>query len=177
VLIPGVLGPHEFFHVMVLVGLAFHWWFLWEVAGGARRQEVKLEAEEINQLIQESAGLGGLLNVQVEKVTKDTAVVRMPHLQKHLRSGGTISGPALMTLADVAMHSMVMAARGPDAGAAITSMTLNFLGRAPAADLVGRGRILNVGEKLIVMEVVIHSAADDSALAQVTGTFSLAQAE
>ncbi len=33
VLIAGVFGSHEFFHVFVLLGLSLHWWFVWETAG------------------------------------------------------------------------------------------------------------------------------------------------
>lgn len=33
VLIPGVFGSHELFHVAVLAGLSLHWWFVWETAG------------------------------------------------------------------------------------------------------------------------------------------------
>ncbi len=32
VLVPGVIGPHELFHVAVLVGLGLHWWFVFHVA-------------------------------------------------------------------------------------------------------------------------------------------------
>ena len=28
VLIPGVLGPHEIFHVAVIAGIGFHWHFI-----------------------------------------------------------------------------------------------------------------------------------------------------
>lgn len=34
VLIPGVVGPHEIFHVMVLLGIAWHWRFMRLVATG-----------------------------------------------------------------------------------------------------------------------------------------------
>ena len=32
VLVPQVVGPHELFHVMVLVGVTMHWWFVHRVA-------------------------------------------------------------------------------------------------------------------------------------------------
>lgn len=35
VLIPGVIGPHEMWHVAVLVGLGLHWWFAFQIAAGA----------------------------------------------------------------------------------------------------------------------------------------------
>jgi channel protein (hemolysin III family) len=34
VLIPHVAGPHELFHVAVLVGALFHWVFVWQFASG-----------------------------------------------------------------------------------------------------------------------------------------------
>jgi channel protein (hemolysin III family) len=34
VLIPGAVGPHELWHVAVLVGLAFHWRFVFQFASG-----------------------------------------------------------------------------------------------------------------------------------------------
>lgn len=33
-LIPGVIGPHELWHVAVLVGLGLHWRFVFQFAGG-----------------------------------------------------------------------------------------------------------------------------------------------
>jgi channel protein (hemolysin III family) len=37
VLVPGVVGPHEIFHLAVLAGLALHAGFIWNIAGRARR--------------------------------------------------------------------------------------------------------------------------------------------
>jgi len=36
VVIPGVVGPHEVFHLTVLAGLGWHWWFLYGVADERR---------------------------------------------------------------------------------------------------------------------------------------------
>lgn len=33
-LVPGVFGPHEFWHLAVLTGLGFHWQFIWQFADG-----------------------------------------------------------------------------------------------------------------------------------------------
>jgi hypothetical protein len=40
VLIPGVVGAHELWHVAVLVGLSLHWRFIFRFAGGAPDVEV-----------------------------------------------------------------------------------------------------------------------------------------
>ena len=33
--VPGVVGPHELFHVMVVAGALSQWWFVWRIAGDA----------------------------------------------------------------------------------------------------------------------------------------------
>jgi channel protein (hemolysin III family) len=32
VIVPGVIGSHELFHVAVLMGVACHWYFMWQIA-------------------------------------------------------------------------------------------------------------------------------------------------
>jgi channel protein (hemolysin III family) len=39
VLIPNVVGPHELFHLTVLAGLGWHWWFLYGVADERKAAE------------------------------------------------------------------------------------------------------------------------------------------
>lgn len=39
VVIPGIVGPHEVFHLAVLAGLGWHWWFLRSVADERRMPE------------------------------------------------------------------------------------------------------------------------------------------
>jgi channel protein (hemolysin III family) len=34
-MVPGIVGPHELFHVAVLAGIAFHWSFIRRIASGA----------------------------------------------------------------------------------------------------------------------------------------------
>lgn len=71
-------------------------------------------------------------NMQVEAVGDGQARVRMPVLPRHLRPGGTVSGPTLMTLADTAMYMALLGEIGLVALAVTTSLTINFL-RRPAA--------------------------------------------
>ena len=48
----------------------------------------------------------------VVKVT-DEAVIRLMADEKHLRFGGTVSGPAMFGLADVAMYVAILSRIGP----------------------------------------------------------------
>ncbi|HMP04480.1 MAG TPA: hemolysin III family protein [Gemmatales bacterium] len=51
VAIPGVLGPHEFFHLAVLAGLACHAGFIWELAHLARQGEIPHPPRPVSQNI------------------------------------------------------------------------------------------------------------------------------
>jgi channel protein (hemolysin III family) len=35
VIVPGIIGPHELWHIAVLVGLGLRWRFAFQIAGGA----------------------------------------------------------------------------------------------------------------------------------------------
>lgn len=92
-----------------------------------------------------------------------------------LRPGGTISGPVLMALGDMAAYLVILAAIGIVPLAVTTDLTAHFLRRpAPGADLIAEARLLKCGQKLAVADVFIHSdAASDGPVAHVVATYAL----
>jgi acyl-coenzyme A thioesterase PaaI-like protein len=52
---------------------------------------------------------------RIEEVGPLTSRLRMACNERHLRPGGTISGPAMMALADVALYAAILANIGPAA--------------------------------------------------------------
>ena len=42
VLLPGVVGPHELFHLAVLAGIAFHWAFIYRIAASDRTLDAQV---------------------------------------------------------------------------------------------------------------------------------------
>jgi uncharacterized protein (TIGR00369 family) len=96
---------------------------------------------------------------EVEAVRPDGLDVRLRVRAVHLRPGGTVSGPALMTLADTATYLALVARRGVAATPALTtSLTMQFLRRPPAGDLRARTTLLRVGSRLAVAEVIVVPA-------------------
>lgn len=102
-----------------------------------------------------------------------TCRVRMRHHPKNLRPGGTISGPAMMTLADFALYVAVLSVVGKVPLAVTTNLSINFLRKPGEGDLLGETRLLKAGKRLCVGEVVICSAGEDDPVAHVTGTYSV----
>ena len=53
---------------------------------------------------------------------ENDVTVKMPFRKELMRAGGTISGPALMTLADTAAYFVTLAHAGPHPGAATANL-------------------------------------------------------
>ncbi|WP_052341389.1 PaaI family thioesterase [Salinarimonas rosea] len=109
----------------------------------------------------------------VEAVGPLTARMRLDFHPRHVRPGGTLSGPSMMTLADLALYVAVLANVGPVALAVTTNLSFNFLRKPPQAALVADTRLLKLGRRLAVGEVTIRSEGADEPVCHATGTYAL----
>ncbi|MFG6487015.1 PaaI family thioesterase [Roseateles sp. BYS78W] len=106
-----------------------------------------------------------------------SVVVAHPVGESELRPGGTVSGPVMMTLADVALYIAILARIGIVPLAVTTNLAINFL-RKPRADrrVVARCRLMKLGRSLAVGEVWIFSEGEEEPVAHATGTYSIPKA-
>jgi len=109
----------------------------------------------------------------VEELRPLGARLRMAYHENQIRPGRTISGPTMMTLADVSLYVAVLSSIGPVALAVTTNLNINFLRRPAPRDLIAECRLLKLGRRLAVGEVVIFSDGEDEPVAHVTGTYSI----
>jgi uncharacterized protein (TIGR00369 family) len=109
----------------------------------------------------------------IEEVGYGTCRVRMKHHPKNLRPGGTISGPAMMSLADFALYVAVLSVVGRVPLAVTTNLNINFLRKPETGDLISETRLLKAGKRLCVGEVSIFSEGSEEPVAHVTGTYSV----
>jgi len=84
---------------------------------------------------------------------------------RHLRPGGTVSGPTMFMLADVGVYLAVLSLVGPKALAVTTGCSMDFL-RKPFADnvLYADVEILKLGRRLAVGDVRLRSGDDAAGL-------------
>ena len=110
----------------------------------------------------------------VDAVGDRMATVRHPIGEAELRPGGTVSGPVMMTVADVALYVAILGEIGIVPLAVTTSLNINFL-RKPSAErrVVGVCRLLKLGKRLAVGEVTLYSEGDDEPVAHAVGTYSI----
>lgn len=109
----------------------------------------------------------------LEAVGPLSATMRLDHHPRFLRPGGTISGPAMMALADYALYAAILSNIGPVALAVTTSLSFNFLRKPGAAGLIAECRLIKLGRRLAVGDVRITDAGTDELVCHATGTYSI----
>lgn len=133
----------------------------------------RITVEEFQALVAEELPVVHLFNMTAEHIGRGEAVMRMRCDERSVRPGGTVAGPALMALADVCMYAVVLGLIGRVELAVTTNLSINFLRKPPIGDVVAEGRILKLGKRLAVGEVLLRSDGSDELVAHVTGTYSI----
>lgn len=102
-----------------------------------------------------------------------TARLRWLTAERHLRPGGTVSGPAMFTLADYAFYVAVLAMIGREALTVTTTLTINFLRKPPPGELVAEARILKLGRLLATGDVMVRPASGGAPVAHASVTYAI----
>lgn len=109
----------------------------------------------------------------VDSVVAGHAQLSMLPGDAHLRPGGIVSGPTLMTLADTAAYVMTLAHIGPVAMAVTSSLTYQFLRACPVERIHADVRLLKLGRRLSVSDVQIWTESPDRLVGQATVTYAI----
>lgn len=111
---------------------------------------------------------------EVEQITADGLILRLRVKARHLRPGGTVSGPSMFALADVAIYLAILSRIGPRALSVTTSCAMDFM-RKPAAgvDLLAETRLLKLGRLLAVGDALIRSEGSDAPVARASMTYAI----
>ena len=131
-----------------------------------------MTAQQIETVIRRNTGAPGQPPFAVVDIGADHADIRLPYDEGMTRLGGTISGPVLMTLADAAMYTAIIA-HVPDGEYAVTShFHIDFLRRPRATDVLARAHLLRVGRRSVTCRVELFSGDFDTLVAHVSGAYA-----
>lgn len=133
----------------------------------------RITVDAFNRLLAESAPFQQVYGFETEEIRYGTSRVRLPAGEAHIRPGGTLSGPAQMALADFAMYAALLGAIGEVPLAVTTSLNINFLQRPQPGDLLASCRLLKLGKRLAVGDVMVYSEGQEQPVAHVTATYSI----
>ncbi|SEO06935.1 uncharacterized domain 1-containing protein [Pseudorhodobacter antarcticus] len=134
-------------------------------------------------IVMDVHALTGFLAAEFAQVAKDFTVlavtealleVRLNVGTQHLRPGGTVSGPSMFGLADVAMYLAILSRIGPVALAVTTNCSIDFM-RKPAAGraLIAQARVLKLGRVLAVGDVLLFSEGQTAPVARAGLTYAI----
>ncbi|MDX1541598.1 MAG: PaaI family thioesterase [Geminicoccaceae bacterium] len=134
----------------------------------------KITVDEFRELAFDGVPFVAGLDWRIERFEAGEIRVRLPYQDLLLRPGGTISGPALMALADVTLYGLVLSMIGRVELAVTTDLSFHFLHRPLPVDVVAEGRLLKLGRRLAIGEVLMHSEDRDGRLVcHVVGTYAI----
>ncbi len=135
----------------------------------------RITAQEIYALCEESLPWAGMMGFEITDIGKGTCRVRLPQSDRFLRPGGTVNGPALMSLADYGMYVAVLSRIGRVEMAVTTNLNCNFLRRPKPGAVIAVCRLIKLGKRLAYGEVSLYSEGDEDAgpVAHVTATYSI----
>ena len=135
--------------------------------------QAKMSAAELTQFMEQQFPQVNQ-DFVVEDVRDMGARIRMPVAERHLRPGGTVSGPSMFALADVSIYLAILAMVGPKALAVTTSCSMDFMRKPEAGvDLICECTLLKLGRVLAVGDVLIYSEGKSSPVARATMTYSI----
>jgi uncharacterized protein (TIGR00369 family) len=129
--------------------------------------------EVFNSQLLSKVPLAVHMNIRCEAVAKGSARLVMPYGPHLARPIDVVSGPALMTLADVALWAAVLSEAGPVEMVVTTNLTMNFLRKAAASDVVAEAKLMKMGRRLAVAAVELVSADTDDLIAHATATYAI----
>jgi uncharacterized protein (TIGR00369 family) len=138
-------------------------------------ERTQMTGEEVEAFLDEvfpQRNQGGAVS-RIEEVGPLFARVRLHYDERALRPGGTISGPTMMGLADLALYVAILANIGPVALTVTTNLSFNFLRKPGPRDLIAECRLLKLGKRLAVGEVALRSDGAPEIVCHATGTYSI----
>ena len=110
----------------------------------------------------------------IDAAGNKSSTIRHNITEAELRPGGTVSGPVMMFVADVALYVAILGEIGIVPLTVTTSLNINFL-RKPAADkaIIGVCKLIKLGRTLAIGEVSIYSEGNPEMVAHAVGTYAI----
>lgn len=132
-----------------------------------------LSAHAFTELLAEHMPQVGKAGLTVEEMGFGTCRIRLPVGADDLRAGGTISGPTMFSMADLALYGAVLSRIGPVALAVTSTMTITFLRKPGVKPLVAEGRVIRMGRRLAYGEISLFSDGEEEPVAHATGSYAI----
>ena len=136
-----------------------------------------------HSIVVDAAGLHAFLEAQFPQALETgSRIVRcdaaglsleLETTDQHLRPGGTLSGPTLMTMADAAAYLAILSRVGLKALAVTSGLQIHFLQKAVPGRLVADATVVRLGRRVAVVSVEFSNDGREGPVAIATVTYIL----
>lgn len=113
------------------------------------------------------------LDLSIENLDTDGAVLRMRFSEKLCRDNGVICGQALMSLADTAMVFAVSSAGGAYRPMTTVDQTMHFLRPAANTDVLADAKVVRLGRTMAFGSVTLTADSDPRPVAMAQLAYAL----
>ena len=143
----------------------------WYLSSGMTEPAITAAAflELLRVAMPEVAGAG----LSVEIPARGEVVARLPHDDRRIRPGGTLSGPTLFMLVDLALYGVTLSIVGMEPLAVTTDISMHFLRKPLPSELLCKARVLKAGRRLVIGDALVYMAGSDEPVAHGVGTYSV----
>lgn len=138
-----------------------------------QRAPSRITAEEFETALRFGIPIMEKFSYRMECLESGYARFRMSFDERHIRPGGTVSGPLLVMVADAALYAMVMSVLGMELMAVTSNLNIHFLRKPAPTDVIAEATMLRRGRRTIVGHVLLYSEGQDEPIAQVTGSYAI----
>jgi len=128
---------------------------------------------EFNQILIDKVPMAADMGIRADEIRKGSARLIMPYSQRITRPVDVVCGPALMTLADVALFAAVLSGVGPLEMTVTSNLNITFLRKAERCDVIAEASLLKLGRRLAMGAVELMSRDTDELVAHATATYAI----
>jgi uncharacterized protein (TIGR00369 family) len=123
---------------------------------------------EIEAILHRGVPLGATWGVRVVSASAAEAVLELPHNPELLRPGNTVSGPAIMGLADMAMWAVLLAGSEGRDESLTANMHVNFLRPCGPGPILATARLIKGQGRSVFGEILVRPVASENVAVHVT---------
>jgi uncharacterized protein (TIGR00369 family) len=131
--------------------------------------------DAMQRVVRAGVPLAEAWQVEVIAAGDGSAELRLPASPALLRPGGTISGPALMGLADMAMWAALLSLTGGEDESLTATLSITFLRPSGSRAVIAAARVIKRGRTLSYGEVTLRAEGEAVPCAHVTTSWAAAR--
>lgn len=132
-----------------------------------------VEAEAFCRMVAETMPIDPRFRWKLVGLQYGSATLDLAYDVAFVRPGGTISGPTMFTLADLALWAATLSVVGMQPLAVTSHLSISFLRRPAPTGLRAHCEVLKTGRRLVHGDVRITSEGSSDVVCHATGAYAV----